>query len=103
MFLLVITSDQCENMLNCRSIRFTMEENKNLSLEKKDSPDPLPPLIEYVSTHELECFDSLNKDTELDTHTVFPSLDVSQYVITSRFLLFLTNTVYHMHFRFIRK
>lgn len=55
-----------------------MEENRNLNLEMKDSPDPLPPLIEYVSTQELECFDSLNKDTELDTHTVFPSLVVSQ-------------------------
>ncbi|KAL8127890.1 hypothetical protein AgCh_014729 [Apium graveolens] len=58
-----------------------MEENRNLSFETKDSPDPLPPkdspdplppLIEYLSTHELECFDSLDKDTDLDT--VFPSL-----------------------------
>lgn len=64
-----------------------MEENRNLSLETKDSSDPLPPLIEYLSTHELECFDSVDKDTELDTHTVFPSLVVSQYVIPSRFIL----------------
>lgn len=60
-----------------------MEENRNLSLETKDSPDPLPPLIEYLSTHELECFDSLDKDTDLDT--VFPSLVVSQYVILRDF------------------
>lgn len=51
-----------------------MEENRNWNSETKDSPDPLPPLINYVSTHELECFDSLNKDTESDTHTISPSL-----------------------------
>lgn len=57
-----------------RNIRFTMEENRNWNLETKDSPDPLPPLIKYVSSHELECFDSLNKDTESDSHTISPSL-----------------------------
>lgn len=83
MFLLVIASDQYDNMLTCRNIRFTMEENRNWNLETKDSPDPIPPLIKYVSTHELECFDSLNKDTESDSHTISPSLVVSPYIIPS--------------------
>ncbi|XP_063946681.1 S-type anion channel SLAH2 isoform X2 [Daucus carota subsp. sativus] len=52
-----------------------MEEIRHLSPEKKDSADPLPALISYVSTHELEGFDSVNRDTEMDTHTVRPSLD----------------------------
>lgn len=56
-----------------------MEENRHLSLEKKDSPDPLPPLIKYLATHELECFDSVEGDTEMDTHTVSPSLVPSYF------------------------
>ena len=76
-----------------------MEEIRHLSPEKKDSADPLPALISYVSTHELEGFDSVNRDTEMDTHTVRPSLDVSEYFIISRFVFFLT-ILYHMPFKF---
>lgn len=70
-----------------------MEDNKHLSLAK-DSPEPLPSLIQRISSQELDCFDTVNRDIVLDTHIVSPSPAVSQYVLQLRFLLFVIFTKY---------
>lgn len=51
-----------------------MEDIKHLSLAK-DSSEPLPSLIERISSEELDCFDTVNRDIALDAHLVSPSLD----------------------------
>lgn len=53
-----------------------MEDNKNLSL-RKDSPESLPPLIERISSQDLDCFDTVNRGVVLDSHMVSPMPVVS--------------------------
>ncbi|KAK1366540.1 S-type anion channel SLAH3 [Heracleum sosnowskyi] len=47
--------------------------NKHLSFGK-DSSEPLPSLIKRISSQELDCFDTVNRDIAFDTHLVIPSL-----------------------------
>ncbi|KAL8095814.1 hypothetical protein AgCh_036979 [Apium graveolens] len=50
-----------------------MEDNKHLSLAK-DSSEPLPSLIQRISSQDLDCFDTVNRDIALETILVSPSL-----------------------------
>ncbi|KAL1813767.1 hypothetical protein ACET3Z_023832 [Daucus carota] len=49
-----------------------MEDNKNMSLGK-DTPESLPPLIERISSQDLDCFDTVNRGVVLDSHMVSPT------------------------------